>query len=160
MPEKRRARRSMDRAASSSSTHRSTRHRRHSQHQQQSSPAQQTSVSYVANKVSFSLVDESNPPLMTTLVSAYNPIEDEYDVPTGRNEQHQQNLDTRESIDDDDNNPQTETKHDQNDDDDEDNDINEHDDPVLVEQLREHANIVITNILASAMSQMNSTIID
>jgi hypothetical protein len=63
-------RRSLDRAISSSSTHRSNRHRRQSQHQQQQqqqsqqSPAPQSSVSYVANKVSFSLVNESNPPMM------------------------------------------------------------------------------------------------
>ena len=166
MPERRRGRRSLDRAISSSSTHRSNRHRRHSQHQQQSSPAQQSSVSYVANKVSFSLVNETNSPIIT-MVAANKQIEDEYEQPA-TDTHRQDNLIQRESIDDDvdvdeEQHMQTKQNH-HNDDDnedeaenDDDNDDDHHhiqEDPVVVEQIREQANVIMTNILASVMDQI------
>ena len=147
----------MDRAISSSSTHRSNRHRRHSQHQTQvstqQSPAQQSSVSYVANKVSFSLVNESNP--VTTVTTNKKQRDDEYEltVHEDREEQpdqeHHPHIIPRESIDDDDVDEhevdeQEETKSEP-----------EEENPVIIAQIREHANVVVSNILASVMDQIN-----
>ena len=138
-------RRSLDRAISSSSTHRSNRHRRHSQHQQQvppqQSPAQQSSVSYVANKVSFSLVNESTAVPITNNKQG----DDEYELPV--NEDHRQHIIPGESLDDDDvvDEEQVET---------------EEENPILITQLREHANVIVSNILASVMDQINLNSID
>ena len=148
-------RRSLDRAISSSSTHRSNRHRRHSQHQQQPSPAPQNSVSYVANKVSFSLVNESNLPLLPT-VNKQN--EDDYELITtgGDDDGHyhpqpqHQHIIPRESIDDDDAEEEEETAAAAEEEDEE-----EEADPVVVEQLREQATVMVSNILASAFDQIN-----
>jgi hypothetical protein len=159
MPERKRGRRSLDRAISSSSTHRSNRHRRQSQHKEQQSPAPQSSVSYVANKVSFSLVNESNPPLIPI---TNKQTEDEYElINTEDNDQHyhhqqqhQHIILPRESIDDDDEEQEQEEGNEDignNNNEDDDND----DDPIVVEQLREQANVMVTNILASVIDQIS-----
>jgi hypothetical protein len=140
-------RRSLDRAISSSSTHRSNRHRRQSQHQQQQSPAPQSSVSYVANKVSFSLVNESNPPILPT-TNKQN--ENDYElITTGDNDRHyhQPHIIPRESIDDDE---------EENEDIGNNNEI-EDDNPIVVEQIRQQATVMISNILASAFDQISIT---
>ncbi|CAF1323418.1 unnamed protein product [Rotaria magnacalcarata] len=177
MPERKRGRRSLDRAISSSSTHRSNRHRRQSQHQQQQSPAQQSSVSYVANKVSFSLVNESNPPITIATNKQQN---DEYElVTTEDNGQRYESLQKQhtiphESIDgdeqenddneDDDNNnhgdedeqAQAQEEDAEKNDDDEDEE-EEQENPTVLEHLRVQATAMVSNILSSAMDQISLT---
>jgi len=151
-------RRSLDRAISSSSTHRSNRHRRQSQHQQQQSPAPQSSVSYVANKVSFSLVNESNLPLIPT-TNKQN--EDEYElINTEDNDQHyhhQHVIIPRESIDDDEEEENEDIGNNNNNNNEEEEEDDDDDDPVVVKQLREQANVMVSNILASVIDQIRMT---
>ena len=152
-------RRSLDRAISSSSTHRSNRHRRHSQHQQQS-PAPQSSVSYVANKVSFSLVNESNPPLLPT-VNKQN--EDDYElITTGDDDghyhpqpQHQHIIPREPTADDEEEEEEEEEEEAVQEEENNNNEEEEEEDPVVVEQLREQATVMVSNILASAFDQIN-----
>ncbi|CAF1439491.1 unnamed protein product [Adineta steineri] len=147
MPERRRNRRSVDRAMSSSSTHRSNRHRRQSQHQQQQSPAQQSSVSYVANKISFSLVNEPNP--INTTTNKQN--QDEYEIiitqDSDRHHHHHHHQQQH-------HNNSHETKdHVHEDKDSEQN--NEDDNPIVVEKLQQRANNLVSDILASAMDHIS-----
>ncbi|CAF4973634.1 unnamed protein product, partial [Rotaria socialis] len=184
MPERKRGRRSLDRAISSSSTHRSNRHRRQSQHQQQQSPAQQSSVSYVANKVSFSLVNESNPPITT---ATNKQQEDEYElVTTEDNDQRYESLQKQHAVphesidgdeeendddehDDDDDKNNNNNNHDDEDEqaqaqeeyveknDDDDGEEEEENNPTVLEHLRVQATAMVSNILSSAMDQISLT---
>ncbi|CAF1081835.1 unnamed protein product [Adineta ricciae] len=165
MPEKKRGRRSVDRAMSSSSIHRTNRHRRQSQHQQQQqqsqqSPAQQSSVSYVANKISFSLVNEPNTSVITT---SHKQNDDEYELittqdsdrhyhhhphppphPPSHHQHHQpqERYVSPEPID----NVGTD-----------DNEDEDADDPVLIEQLQQRADDIVSNVLAFAMEHILTT---
>ena len=146
---------------SSSSTHRTNRHRRQSQHQQQQqlqqSPAQQSSVSYVANKISFSLVNEPNTSVITT---SHKQNDDEYElITTQDSDRHYHHHHSH---------PPSHHQHHQpqeryvspgpintvgtNDNDDEDVD-----DPVLIEQLQQRADDIVSNVLAFAMEHILTT---
>ncbi|CAF1204410.1 unnamed protein product [Rotaria sordida] len=152
MPERKRSRRSLERAISSSSTHRSSRHRRQSQHQQQQSPAQQSSVSYVANKVSFSLANESNPPIITTTNKQH---EDEYElITTTDNDQHyqqqqQQQQQQQHSI------PHESIDYDYEQEEEDIEKNSQEDSSIILEHIRQQATVIVSNILASAIDQIN-----
>ncbi|CAF0800553.1 unnamed protein product [Rotaria sp. Silwood1] len=160
MPERKRGRRSLERAISSSSTHRSSRHRRQSQHQQQQSPAQQSSVSYVANKVSFSLVNESNPPTLTTTNKQH---EDEYElITTTDNDQHyqqqqQQHTIPHESVDDNDEEQEQEEQEEPEEEEENIEKNDQEDNPIVLEHLRQQATVIVSNILAAAIDQISLT---
>ncbi|UJR15490.1 hypothetical protein I4U23_002433 [Adineta vaga] len=166
MPEKKRSRRSLDRAMSSSSTHRSNRHRRQSQHQQQQqqqqqqSPAQQSSVSYVANKISFSLVNENNP---SNITPSHKQNDDEYELittqdsdrhyhhhpplpPPQSHHHHSQQQEQQYHV-------SPEVINDVDERDDAEDDYDDHD-PILVEQLQQKATDIVLNVLASAIEHI------
>ena len=95
----------------------------------------------MANKVSFSLVNESNAPLLST-TNKQN--EDDYELiateDDDRHEHHHKHIIPGESIDVNDEEEEIE---------------GDEENPIVVEQIREHANMMVSNILASAFHQIS-----
>lgn len=101
----------------------------------------------MANKVSFSLVNEPNAPLLST---TNKQTEDDYELiateDDDRHEHHHQHhhkhIIPGESVD-------------VNDDDEEEEIEGDEENPIVVEQIREQANMMVSNILASAIHQIS-----